>query len=358
MIRNNRPSIVRVCDLLEDQLTDPVSWNNLKFKWKPCADLPKTCFPTSIIELDGNVYASVMDNKGGYYNPLMYDVNRNDWSMLPALPFADFSLATLPDCKQLLAIGGIADNNGGTEISNKVFLWNENNREWTTPYPNMPTARCRCSSISYGSSVIVAGGITCWDPWTMTRVVEVLHIQRHDWSEVEQLPHVLFGAIPLIIGDKLYIAQGYEKKFGLSTCNIVTASLSELLQSSNKNTSSGQVWNKLPDMPYSSYSINHYQNHLITFGGDYQVEQPDKIYHVPMLKLDPLICIYNPHTKTWDCIGKFPHGYLPGKSVYVRENKLLFIGGLTGTYYDDEDDNMMKSCLMLTITYHYSCIPY
>ena len=50
------------------------------------------------------------------------------------------------------------------------------NRKWTNPYPSMPTARCRCSSISHGSTVIVAGGVTCWDPWTMTRTMKVLHI--------------------------------------------------------------------------------------------------------------------------------------------------------------------------------------
>ena len=44
-----------------------------------------------------------------------------------------------------------------------------------------------------------------------------------------------------------------------SACNIVTASLPELLQSSNKNNNNNRVWYKLPDIPYSSLSINHYQ---------------------------------------------------------------------------------------------------
>ena len=29
---------------------------------------------------------------------------------------------------------------GVIKVSNKVFLWNEENKKWTTPYPNMPTA--------------------------------------------------------------------------------------------------------------------------------------------------------------------------------------------------------------------------
>ena len=129
--------------------------------------------------------------------------------------------------------------------------------------------------------MIVAGGITCFDPYTITRAVEVLHINDnnlHDsyWSVVEQLLLVVYQAIPLIVNDKLYIAVGCDTFPGPSICNVVTASLPELLQSSNNNTSSSQVWSKLPDMPYSSFSINHYQGHLITFTGVYKVERPDQ----------------------------------------------------------------------------------
>ena len=75
--------------------------------------------------------------------------------------------------------------------------------------------------------------MTCRDLITITRAVEVLHINDnnlHDlyWSVVEQLPLVVEQAIPLIVNDKLYIAQGYDTS-GFSTCNIVTASLPELL---------------------------------------------------------------------------------------------------------------------------------
>ena len=135
---------------------------------------------------------------------------------------------------------------------------------------------------------------------------------------------------------------------GPTTCNVVTASLPELLQSSNNNTSSSQVWSKLPDMPYSSHSINHYQGHLITFTGGHKVELPDE--DKPVWELVPLIHIYNPDTKTWDCVGDIPHGYLLCKSVHIRENKILFIGGLTGIHNIGKDDDLMTICLTLTIT--------
>ena len=191
-------------------------WNNLKLTWQQCADLPLKCCADSVAELDGKVYAAISDSKFARFDPLMYDSNKDMWSALPPLPYVNFSLVTVPDRKQLLAIGGTVNNNGVQEISNKVFLWDEMNRKWTTPYPNMPTGRFNCSSISHGSTVIVAGGVTCWDPCTITRAVEVLHIKERGlftksyWSVVEQLPHFVRNAVPLIVNDELYIAVGYD----------------------------------------------------------------------------------------------------------------------------------------------------
>ena len=217
----------------------------------------------------------------------------------------------------------------------------------TTPYPNMPTARYNCSSISHGSAVIVAGGITCRDPWTVTRAVEVLHFQEDSWfssshwSVVEQLPLVVWEPVPLIVNDQLYIAGGHNKGNRGTTGNIVTASLPELLQRSDKNTSSSQVWYKLPDMPYATYSINYYQDRLITFGGGNRVEQPNTDKSV--FKSVPLIHIYNPCTHTWDHVGDIPYDYSLGRSVHISDNIILFLGGLT-------EDNIVTTCLILTLS--------
>jgi len=324
-------------------------WNNLKLTWQQCADLPVKRWGTSVAELDGKVYVSTLDSRYGYCDSLVYDSSKDQWSTLPALPCAHFSLVTVPDRKQVLAIGGIMNNKEVIEFSSKVFLWDENNRKWITPYPNMPTARSRCTSISHGSMVIVIGGETFRNPRKLTRAVEVLHIEGHShWSIIEQLPLAVFEAIPLIVNDKLCVAVGYDTP-NTVTCDILTASLPELLQSSNNNTSSSHVWNKLPDMTYSSWSINHYQGHLITFGGGHRVEQPDQ--EKPVWESVSLMHVYNPHTKTWDYVGDIPHGYLLGRSIHIRENKILFIGGTIGTHnLSENDDDITTTCSTLTLS--------
>ena len=202
--------------------------------------------------------------------------------------------------------------------------------------------------------MIVAGGVTCRDPWTITRAVEVLHIfergwfAKSYWSVVEQLPHVAYLAIPLIISDKLYIAVGCDTALGHTTCNVVTASLPELLKNSNKNNSNGQVWYKLPDLPYSTISINHYQGHVIAFGGGYRVEQPNT--DKPENKSVPLIHVYNTKNNMWDCVGVIPCAYSLGRSVHIGDNKILFIGGLTVVYHADKNNDIGTTCLMLTLS--------
>ena len=323
-------------------------WNSLKFTWQQCADLPYKCWVSSVAELDGKVFITMLHRKGGHSYPLMFNSSQDKWSSLPALPYARFTLVTVRDRKQLLAIGGVVTNNGEDCFSNKVFLWDEKNRKWTTPYPNMPTARCECSSISYRSIVIVAGGVTSYSPMIMTSAVEVLNIANSHWNMVEQLPFVVREAVPLIVDDTLYIAHGYGTGTH-STCNIVTASLPELLvlQSSNKNTSNNQVWNKLPDMQYSSASINCYQGRLITFSGDHKIEHPDE--RKPVYEIVPFIHIYNPDTMSWDYIGEIPHTYMLGKSLYLKENKLLFIGGTNATLNVTNND-MLTTCALLTLS--------
>ena len=318
--------------------------NNLKLTWQKCTDVPGKLWATSAAELNGKVYITARSSEGAYCDPFGYNHHEESWFSLPELPVIRFSLTAAPNRKHLLSIGGVDDNG---KVTNKVFLWDESYDEWLTPYPDMPTARYYSSCISHGSSVIVAGGLTGWNPLARTRSVEILHISETDshWSIVEQLPHVTQEAIPIIVNDNLYIAGGFDEDHE-STCNVVTASLSELLRSDNSNINSGQVWKKLPDMPYSSLSINHYQGQLITFTGDRLVEQTDE--DKSAWSLVPLIYIYNPGTKSWDCIGESPLGYLIGYSVHLEENKIFFVGGLTGTHISGKEDDIVTTCMLLT----------
>ena len=313
--------------------------------------MPAKRWITSVAELDGKVYTTVMDGSSSYRDPSVYDYSKDSWATMPPLPYARFCLIAVHDLKQLLAIGGYSKCNGVFEISNKVYLWDVEKEIWTTPYPDMPTGRCTCSGIYHELSVIVAGGTTCLDSFTNTNAVEILNINTSQlsssyWSIVEPLPYSVYSAVPLIVDNTLYITTGYDRD-NQCTCGVVAASLVKLLQSSATG-GSGQVWKKLPDMPYPSFAITHYQGHLIIFTGDQLVERPDE--DKPIFKLIPLIHIYNPDTSSWNYVGDVSHGYYIGRSVHVTNDKILFIGGLTGMHDPCNNDDMIASCTLLTFT--------
>ena len=128
---------------------------------------------------------------------------------------------------------------------------------------------------------------------------------------------------------------------------MLSTSIPQLLESSN-NYTSGKVWKKLPDMPYCSFAINHYKGRLIAFTGDYEVEAPDEEDN-SVLQLSPSVQIYNPITRSWDYVGDTPHGYYLGKSVHINDDKIMFVGGLTGAH-NVCDEDMMTTCTVLTFT--------
>ena len=311
--------------------------------------MPEECFVTSIAEMDGKVYVAAIDKS--QFSSFMYDIKAENWSPLPILRMSYYNLIAIHNKKHILAVGG----SRGIYTTNEIHLLDEEHQNWIILYPNMPTSRFSITGVCYHSTVIAAGGVTQWRPWTLTRVVEVLHIDDRSisdlqWSTVEQLPHLIYGAIPLLCNDDLYISSifDYSNLQDNNTLTIFTVSVPELLKSKKTDNVTSSVWKKMPDVPYSSYSLNCYQGRLVTFTGFHLVEEP--IGNVPVLKLAPMIYMYNPNTLSWDCIGYVSCGYLLGRSVCIGDNKILFMGGMTGTYEEYSGFDWVHKNLQLQLT--------
>ena len=281
----------------------------------------------------------------------MYDCNENRWDSLSTLPLniLNFSLVAVKQINSILAIGGHTQYTN--QISDQVFKWNGIDC-WLKDLPSMNIARYCSSTVSHDALVIVAGGIINQQPETSTKEIEVLSLNDLQWIRVEPLPHVVHGAIPLIIENSVYYAVGYDDQVRVnnrldSTCNIVKAYIPDLLGNNNATINNGSVWKKLTDMPYSSWSFNYYKNNLIAFTGNSAV-QPSENSKLTCQNV-PLIYIYNPSTNLWDCVddlnGSTIDHYL-GCSIHVNENTILFLGGISGRHERVED--FVDSCYTLT----------
>ena len=60
--------------------------------------------------------------------------------------------------------------------------------------------------------------------------------------------------------------------------------------------------------------------------------------------------LYNPSTMSWEYVAEDFHNYRLGISVLIGENKILFIGGLTGTLSQVEENDVVRTCSVLTLS--------
>ena len=59
--------------------------------------------------------------------------------------------------------------------------------------------------------------------------------------------------------------------------------------------------------------------------------------------------LYNPNTNSWDYVGDDFHDYKLGKAVNLRESKIVFVGGTTGTFNASKDDDLVATCTVLKL---------
>ena len=313
----------------------------------------------SAVEMDGDVYISGRSQSTHFINVLHYSQADNSWSILNHLPCTHSSLAVVRSKSQLIAVGGICPDVGDdidfeedtpSKLSGKVLTWDAQMECWVNAYPDMSTARCSAIAVGHGSIVIVAGGVTGWEPTvTSTSVVEVMTVNdiplRSEWTTVQSLPYPSSFALPMIIGDQLYIASGYSGD--KTTCGVLTAVVSKLVTSKKDDTIF--VWEKMSDLPHDSLSIGECDGHLVVFGGKRKsgtLEDGQLQYKV----VSP-IHLYNAETDAWDYVGHIPkeYCYWLGCAVHLEQNKLLFVGGATDPN-EASHDAYLSTCALLTIT--------
>ena len=88
--------------------------------------------------------------------------------VLPPYRACEFTMTVIS--KQLVLVGGLEP--GG--CSSKVLgVWRTESKEWTHPYPDMPTARFQCSAVVCNEWLAVAGGVG--DSWERLSSIEVMN---------------------------------------------------------------------------------------------------------------------------------------------------------------------------------------
>ena len=161
-----------------------------RIQWTKAAYLPLPLYSATAVVKDYKTYVtgSSGPDEEAKYKVFMYDIAEDSWSSLPD------SGVPLPVHE---IIGGMLTLVGGRESSNnernkRLVSYNKTTHSWVGCFPDMLKPRNRCSVLTRGNSVIVAGGTTLSDACLSS--IEVMSLTELRWREVAtQLPFKMWN---------------------------------------------------------------------------------------------------------------------------------------------------------------------
>ena len=136
-----------------------------------------------------------------------YDINTGTWSTLPPSPVCYSESAVING--RLTLIGGQDTSTGN--ITNEVWSWHEDEKEWRKTIPPMPTERLLPGVVQSGNVVAVVGGIAS-DGKTFLDTVDILNAATLQWttSHSLKLPIPVWAMKTATCDGHVYIACGKD----------------------------------------------------------------------------------------------------------------------------------------------------
>ena len=125
------------------------------------AELPMPLYSATAVVKDYKAYiaGSSGPDEEAKYKVFVYDISENSWSTLPDLTVI-LAVHEIIEGRLTLVVGQKSSTN---ERSKQLFSFNETSRSWVSHFPDMLKPRNRCSVVTHGNSVIVAGGTNTGD---------------------------------------------------------------------------------------------------------------------------------------------------------------------------------------------------
>ena len=216
---------------------------------------------------------------------MVYDIQRESWSLLPQYSFYWFSMAVLND--QLVLVGGvdresnIRTNMLGT-LDDKTSVL-----RWTHLYPPMPTARSGAMVVVHNNRwLVVAGGYN--EFYEYLSKVEIFDVSVRQWYSGAPLPIKAYKMSSTVIKNTWYLLGGYadhatdRNVFCINLNNLVIEAISQPFTSS-PSTQTG--WVCLSEAPYKRSAALAVNGALLAVGGESEGSTT--------------MCLYCPSSNSW-----------------------------------------------------------
>ena len=303
-------------------------------------ELPNLPIPTS------NATATIIGNtlyvSGGYCPDVesdlfvqVYDINTGTWSTLPPSPVYKSESAVING--RLTLIGGVDAST--RKITNEVWSWHEEEKEWRKTIPPMPTEHFRPGVVQSGNVVAVVGGVAS-DVKTVLDTVDILNTATLQWttSHSLKLPIPMWGMKTATCDGHVYIACGWDRhdrsikrvfKFPLNVLDQAVAK-----QQVQDNPPQYQ-WTEVEETPFYHSGLLPTSHHLLVVGGGDS-----------SLNSSSIISLFNSSVNKWSNVGHCSVACCTPCLLSVSCSAFIVIGGFS----DPEDP---KQSLQNTFELYY-----
>ena len=194
-----------------------------------------------------------------------YDINTGTWSTLPPSPVYNSESAVISG--RLTLIGGQDASTG--EVTNEVWSWHEEEKEWRKTIPPMPTERGRPGVVQLGNVVAVIGGRTS-DGKTVLDTVDILNTATLQWttSHSLKLPIPMLAMKTATCDGHVYIACGRDRP-DRPIKRVLKLPLSVLDQAVAKQRDSPPQcqWTEVVETPFYRSGLLSTSHHPLVVGG-------------------------------------------------------------------------------------------
>ena len=303
------PQVFQTSQLLEDQPT-------LLSARLP--DLPiATYFATAIvIARDVYVCGGACGDFASACVVQVYDLDKATWTKLPPVP--QYHSQAVAINNQLVLIGGYEASSN--TISNMVSTWT--GQGWQQDIPAMPTKRLRPGVTTYGTYVIVAGGIA-EDNQTQPHI-DVLNTATCQWSTPAnlQLPQPMYSMQITVSATHICVASAsitYDATTNTSTFSngvwqLPVTTLTKVLMGEDH---SPHDWEEIAPTAYYKSALLQHTAHPLAVGG-----------HVSG-KATANIATFDPRSNKWSTVGQLLEPRTMCTVVGLSRHSFLVCGGLS-----------------------------
>ncbi len=238
------------------------------------------------------------------------DIGSGEWTTLPQYRASYFAMAAVSD--QLVLVGG--EEHGGE--SKVLGVWGVDRMAWTHPYPELPTARSRCSAVVYNEWLVTAGGYASGN---RASCVEVLNTGNKQWYAGPPTPTAWDSMKTAVVGNTAYLFLGGWENAVDKVYHVYIPTLLSHITSKASSGTDREIWKEILGLQLKSSTPLSISGYLLAVGGR------DKDGRVVTA-----INLYQPDRRAWMKVGDLPTPHQDCTCAMITDKEVLVAGGRDG----------------------------